>query len=600
MHPRDEGGVITSRPTDPSRVDAGLGDNSERSADKGLQRPRGAIKRRDRVWFSVAIGHGAALTLLGVLALIVFVPFYYSIDAALDNGFNGVRQLFADPGFWPALETTVELGAGSVVLAVVLGTVLAWWAHSLPPGRRWMGNIPLVPLVVPPLATILGYAFLFSPVVGFGNSVIRLVPPFRGHQSGPFNVYSVPWMIFITGLLLSSFVFLFVKTSLSQLQQELFDAAAVNHAGSPRTFFTVVVPLVRPAITYGAVTVFLLSLGQFTVPLFLGAQDNIQVLSTQLYGDIGEGIPNTALAAAYGLPIVIAGVVLLVVQNVSLRDRQRYVTSVTKGARPLRPSGPVAQACLLLYGVIAVALPLVAVVIVSLQPYWSRQVDPSAFTLANFRSVFDNPELTGAIRDSVTYALVTVLILLPLAYLCARVVYRRSTVVSRLIETVAMLPLGIPAVIFGLGFLLAYTQGPLKLYATSAGMVVVYVVLLLPFAVRIILTAMMSLGEDLNDAASMNGAGALRRTLTVTIPLLRTAFGSAAAIIVILVSQEFSASLLVRSEQTQVMGSVLYDQWNDGGYPQTAVMALVMCVVTGICVAIAVRLGGSAALGTGE
>ena len=64
----------------------------------------------------------------------------------------------------------------------------------------------------------------------------------------------------------------------------------------------------------------------------------------------------------------------------------------------------------------------------------------------------------------------------------------------------------------------------------------------------------------------------------------------------VLLTHEFAASVLVRSSTTQVMGTVLFDYWTNGGYPLVAAIALVMSVVTAIGVVIAVMVGGSKAL----
>jgi iron(III) transport system permease protein len=106
---------------------------------------------------------------------------------------------------------------------------------------------------------------------------------------------------------------------------------------------------------------------------------------------------------------------------------------------------------------------------------------------------------------------------------------------------------------------------------------------------------MLNLGHDLADAAATSGAGPLRRLLLIDLPLMKSSLGGAAALIVVLASHEFSASVLVRSVQTQVMGTVLYDLFAFGSYPQTAVMALLTCVVTGAGVLFALRLGGRGA-----
>jgi iron(III) transport system permease protein len=158
---------------------------------------------------------------------------------------------------------------------------------------------------------------------------------------------------------------------------------------------------------------------------------------------------------------------------------------------------------------------------------------------------------------------------------------------------VIAMPLSIPAAIFGVGFLLTYTNPPLVLYGTSWVVILVYVTLMIPFATRMQLSGLTALGESYVEAARVSGASTLRAHLTILVPLLRPTFGGAAALMFVLLTHEFTASLLVRSPTTNVMGTVLYDYYENGGYPTVAAISLIMVVVTTIGVAVAVIASGS-------
>ena len=58
------------------------------------------------------------------------------------------------------------------------------------------------------------------------------------------------------------------------------------------------------------------------------------------------------------------------------------------------------------------------------------------------------------------------------------------------------------------------------------------------------------------------------------------------------IGHEFAASLLVRAPTVQVMGTILYDYYENGGYPLTAVISLVMVAVTTAGVVLALLIGG--------
>ena len=281
-----------------------------------------------------------------------------------------------------------------------------------------------------------------------------------------------------------------------------------------------------------------------------------------------------------------------------LGDQRRFVTHGGKSFRaPGRPSRWAAVA-LVAYTTVATILPVGALIIVSLTRFWSAKIDVGSFTLDNYREIFDQSNVTEAVYNSVTISLLAVLICLPIGFVAASIVLRGTR--YRLLRTAAdflvSIPLGVPAVLFGAGFLLTYTEGPFVLYGTRWVIVLVYVTLMLPFATRMQLAALVSLGDSYVEAARVSGSGVVGANVKVVLPLLRSALGGAAALMFVLLTHEFAASVLVRSSTTQVMGTVLFDYWTNGSYPLVAAIALIMSVVTAIGVIVAVIIGGSKAL----
>ncbi len=198
-------------------------------------------------------------------------------------------------------------------------------------------------------------------------------------------------------------------------------------------------------------------------------------------------------------------------------------------------------------------------------------------------------------RTASIYSIAAVAIVLPLGYVAATFLQRagRHRIGRPVLDFVVAMPLSIPAAIFGVGFLLTYTREPFVLYGTPWVMILVYVTLMIPFSTRMQLSGLAALGNAYVEAARVSGAGAIRTHLSILIPLLRPTFGGAAALIFVLLTHEFAASLLVRSPTTNVMGTVLYDYYENGGYPTVAVISLIMVGVTTVGVLLAVLLSGS-------
>jgi iron(III) transport system permease protein len=289
---------------------------------------------------------------------------------------------------------------------------------------------------------------------------------------------------------------------------------------------------------------------------------------------------------------------VVVVQKVILGDQTRFVTHGGKAFRAETQPSKFAIGAIVGYSFLATILPVTALVIVALSRFWSADIDVAGFTLDNLRQVRDESGITGAVTTSLVSSLAAVAIALPIGFFAATLLLkgRKYRIMRPAVDFLVTMPLGIPAVVFGVGFLLTYTREPFVLYGTRWVIILVYVTLMLPFTTRMQLAGMVALGNTYLEAARSSGASALRTNVNIVLPLLRSTIGGAAALMFVLLTHEFAASLLVRAPTTQVMGTVLFDFYTNGSYPLVAAIALVMTVVTAIGVTIAILLGGSDAL----
>jgi ABC-type spermidine/putrescine transport system, permease component II len=318
-----------------------------------------------------------------------------------------------------------------------------------------------------------------------------------------------------------------------------------------------------------------------------------------MYFFVAESPVDYAASAAFGSPLLVFGILVVIAQKVLIGDQNRFVTHGGKGfvADP-RPS-KLAPVIISVYGFVAVVLPVAALAVLSLSPFWSASIGDGGFSLDNFRVVLDNPKTIAGITNSLVLSLGAAVIALPLGYVVATILVRtgpRFRLARQAIDFMVAMPLGVPGVVYGLGFLLAYGLSPFYLYATKSIIVIAYVTLMLPFATRMLLSGMVSIGKTYQEASRTSGAGVIRTNANILLPLLRPTFLGAFILIFIMLTHEFSASLFVRAASTNVMGTLLYDMYGLGSYPLVAAVALIMTVITAIGVALAFLVGGSDAL----
>ena len=538
-------------------------------------------------WVLLAIGVGF-LVLSPVLQL--------QWRAFLDGGSAFVRMQDL-PRIGTTLSTTVVLAILSSILAVLMGTLLAWCASMLPQRVRRLGELaPLLPLVVPAVAAVTGWIFLLSPRVGYLNMALRSLPGLDRLEEGPFDIYSVTGIIIITGMLLSSFVYVFVFTGLKNMGQELEAAAAACGASPTMRFFTITLPLLRPSIIFATGVVFLLGLGQFTAPLLLGRTAKIDVLTTEMFY-LTERFPvDFGLGAALGFPILALGLMVVLFQKLALGEQRRFVVVSARSKYNVRETRWWAAVVIGLYLLVTTVLPLLALIYVSVSPFWTGSLVVPELTLRHWSSVLGNRGLVDAIWTSVKTSVIGIAILIPLGFFMAFALLQSTRIakpVRMAIDLFATLPIAVPASLMGFGLLFVYSQPPIQIYGTAAVLVVTYVTLMIGHSTRLQFTTLVATGQEFLEASKASGAGPIRSLFQVLLPMCRKGIAATAALTFVLLFHEFSASLMVRSARTQVIGSVMYDVWAGGIYSQVAVLALIMVVVTVIGVCIAGWLGGT-------
>ncbi len=558
-----------------------------------------------RVTTSVASRFAAVRPYVPALALLVVVAFaigwpILSFEGVLLQG-GGVSKNIADaadqPGLRGVLLNTLELSLSSTALALLIGIALAWCALRVPRRFEPVAMIlPMMPLLVPVIATISGWIFLFSPSVGYGNAALRLLPPLQHISNGPINIYTVPGIVFVSAMSLASFAYTFALNGLRNTGQEYEDAATVCGASRARVMVTVTLPQMLPSLIFGTGITLMLSLGQFAAPLLIGSNANFSVLTTRMFSLLGAYPIPFGVIAALGLPLLAAGLAVLVLQRLAIGDQRRY--TVVSGRVQFVPRKRFFWTAIVisLYGIVAVLLPVLALVYVGASRYWSGSLSLRGLSLSHFTNVLsENRGIQSAIATSVVASVLAILVTVPVGYVAALVLAKRlpaPRIVVVILDALVTLPYGIPGVLVGFAMLFAYTRQPLVLYGTAAIIVVAYSTIMLPYATRLQLTSLLALGPEPWEASWVSGAGLLRTFARVTLPMMRKGAASAAALMFLLLFQEFSVSVLVRAPAVQVAGTVLYDQYNFGAYPEVAVVALVMVCFAVVGLALLFIVGG--------
>lgn len=549
-------------------------------------RKRGASRA---FWYLFAAG----------IVLAVVGPVLLFFARAFENGGAAFTEVFDVPNIWSTFWTTIYLAAGSTIIGAVLAVGLAALALRVPSRLKAFARLlPMIPLVIPPVAFIYGWIFLFAPDVGYINTLLRSTPFFSGMNEGPFNVYTTAGIILIVAVDMAGMIFAFVFPRMQEINGSVNAAAQVAGASTARTFMTITFPLIRPGLVAGMVVAFLIAMGQFTAPLFLGRRENIRVISTEIFR-LREQFPiDYPLIAVLGLPLLVFGVIAILIQRRVVGDQRRYITAST-GRGITRRSSKLAAALVIGYAVVVVALPLLALTLVSFSPFWSGDLFNLSFTVRNFEVVLADPRVSQAIANSIWASFLAVLIVIPLGFVTAMAmsgVLKAPQSVTKVLDFVFIAPLAVPRAVLGVVVLFVFIRPPFSLYGTIALFVIGYVFIALPFALRSQHSSLIGVDKSLFEASRVAGASQWQMIRTVALPVARKGIAAALALAFVMLTNDFAVSVMVQSPGQQVMGTLLYLFEQEAAAPSIAVLSLIMSAITAAILAITLRIGGKAAL----
>ncbi|MGX1911338.1 carbohydrate ABC transporter permease [Streptomyces phaeochromogenes] len=188
----------------------------------------------------------------------------------------------------------------------------------------------------------------------------------------------------------------------------------------------------------------------------------------------------------------------------------------------------------------------------SLHPTWIPK-DP---TLANFRQAFDEQPLLDAALNSliaaVGAAVIAVLIATPMAYVMAR----HRTRLARAATGWVVVSQAFPFVLVIIPLFLVLKN--LRLINSVPGLIMVYVVWALPFALWMLVGYVRAVPTELEEAAAVDGAGRLRTLVSITAPLLAPGIVATALFAFISAWNEFFFALvLLKTPEKQTLPVVL-------------------------------------------
>jgi thiamine transport system permease protein len=533
---------------------------------------------------------------LAFLAVFFFYPLLTILATSLAPGgqldLSPLAQLLSSRYQLSTIWFTTWQAALSTALTLALALPAAYvFAKYEFRGKELLRALTTIPFVLPTVVVATAFQALLGPR---GRLNYALMQVFNLEQP-PINLQHTLAIILLAHIFYNYTVVLRIVGGFwANLNPRLEEAAAVLGAGRWRLFREVTLPLLTPAIAAAGLLVYVFCFTSFGVVLLLGGP-RFATIEVEIYHQTVSFL-NLPLAAALSLVQILFTTIMIWLYTylqarttVSLELRPRAATQ----RRPQSWRAWLGVAVNVGLMLVLLVTPLLALVERSFNTVNGYGLTYYQELGINRRgSVFFVPPVE-AIRNSVGFALVTVVLAVMLGTMAALLLVRRSRpaarrrlsdsgvdrasavphgperdtgasrvpVIGRLakglrmdwvadklravLDAVFMLPLSVSAVTLGLGYIIALDEPPLNLRTSPWLIPLAHTLVALPFVVRSLLPALRSMNPTWREAAQVLGAPPWRVWLEVDLPILGRAMLVSAVFAFTISMGEFGATSLI-------------------------------------------------------
>lgn len=517
-------------------------------------------RRRSSPAWTVAVAAILFVVLLPIVAILAIAA------SPADNAWPHLARTVLPE----ALAATFWLAAGTGALTLVVGTGAAWLVTMYRfPGRALLDRLLVIPLAMPTYIV----AYCYADLLDYAGPVQTALRGFFGWTSVKDywfpDIRSLGGAILVLASVLYPYVYLYARATFVQQSVCALEVARTLGRTPMGTFWSVALPLARPALAAGAALVLMETLNDLGAVQHLG----VQTLSASIYATWLQR-SNLGGAAQLASVLLVVIVALLAAERLARGEAKSHHTTGRYRAIPFQDidgwRGAVAAALCALPFLAGFALPFLLLL------HNAARHAGAALEGGFFRAAGNSLML------AIVSAFVTVALGLLLSY-ARRVAANGFT---RPAIRVAGLGYALPGAVLAIGILvpLAWLDNRVddiarSLFGISTGLLVsgsifaltyAYVVRFLTVALGGIDAGLERVSPNLDAAARALGETAFSTLWRVHLPLLLPALGSAALLVFVDAMKELPATLLLRpfnfeTLATQVYGFAALEQLESAG-----------------------------------
>ncbi len=541
-------------------------------------------------------------TLIVIVGLLTISPVLMLAVGSFSEGFGTFGnftvdkyvEAYTDPELIAVLWNTLIFTLGSAAVATLLALFLSYTnTRTNIPFKFFFGIISIVPMMIPHILFAVSWVLLLNPSNGILN---RVMMDLFGLDRAPFNIYSLPGMILVEGLLDLPIAYLIIAPAMSAFDVSLEESSKVCGASALRTLTRVTLPVLRPAILASVILVIVRCLASFAVPSVIGMPGRIYVLATHIYRIISTGFAaDYGKAAAVGMSALAASILLIYLYRYLTSESGKYVTISGRGFKPalidLKKSKVPLLGVVGLLSFVLIVLPVLVLFYTSMLPY---VMVPTAKAFSqmgwkNWTDVLRDPISVLALRNSLTLGLVGATLGVILSILVSYVIVKVRTTASGILESLSFLSFSFPGIVIGVGFMWFFVRTPL--YATVWALLIGYIATYLPYGIRPLSSAFVQIHSHLEESSRVCGANSFTTLRRIVIPLLVPGILAGWILMATMFVRELTLSVVLSRPGSEVLAVQILRFAEDGLWGRLSALGIIMIFLSSFLVIAASVLG---------
>ncbi len=541
-------------------------------------------------------------TLIVIVGLLTISPVLMLAVGSFSEGFGTFGnftvdkyvEAYTDPELIAVLWNTLIFTLGSAAVATLLALFLSYTnTRTNIPFKFFFGIISIIPMMIPHILFAVSWVLLLNPSNGILN---RVMMDLFGLDSAPFNIYSLPGMILVEGLLDLPIAYLIIAPAMSAFDVSLEESSKVCGASALRTLTRVTLPVLRPAIFASVILVIVRCLASFAVPSVIGMPGRIYVLATHIYRIISTGFAaDYGKAAAVGMSALAASILLIYLYRYLTSEGGKYVTISGRGFKPalidLKNSKVPLLGVVGLLSFVLIVLPVLVLFYTSMLPY---VMVPTAKAFSqmgwkNWTDVLRDPISVLALRNSLTLGLVGATLGVILSIFVSYVIVKVRTTASGILESLSFLSFSFPGIVIGVGFMWFFVRTPL--YATVWALLIGYIATYLPYGIRPLSSAFVQIHSHLEESSRVCGANSFTTLRRIVIPLLVPGILAGWILMATMFVRELTLSVVLSRPGSEVLAVQILRFAEDGLWGRLSALGIIMIFLSSFLVIAASVLG---------